>query len=75
MHWFVNRNLEIRFEQAKQRLTSLNIPFTERNLFHGTNEVNFDPILKVRSYMSANLRLSDTIGREGSRSVVSKDMG
>ncbi|KAJ7279299.1 hypothetical protein C8J57DRAFT_1125126 [Mycena rebaudengoi] len=46
VHWFVNANLEARFEKAKETLMALGIDTTERNLFHGTAATNIEPILK-----------------------------
>ncbi|KAJ7698699.1 hypothetical protein B0H17DRAFT_1050445 [Mycena rosella] len=45
-HWFVNAKLEARFEAAKETLSSLGIDTTERNLFHGTDATNIQPILR-----------------------------
>ncbi|KAJ7888541.1 hypothetical protein B0H14DRAFT_3127184 [Mycena olivaceomarginata] len=47
VQWFVNANLEARFEAAKALLNSLGIDTTEKNLFHGTAEANIQPILQA----------------------------
>ncbi|KAJ7842816.1 hypothetical protein B0H14DRAFT_3868759 [Mycena olivaceomarginata] len=47
VQWFVNANLEARFEAAKALLNSLGIDATEKNLFHGTAEANIQPILQA----------------------------
>ncbi|KAJ7850767.1 hypothetical protein B0H14DRAFT_3137543 [Mycena olivaceomarginata] len=44
--WFVNVQLEARFEAAKELLASLGIDNSETNLFHGMAANNIQPILE-----------------------------